>query len=110
MFVNKATIMYIYRAIFILRIKKSLNGSKISRVAVPPLAIVHRHKVAERWSDYCEKLHRSNGSRDQARLCKDFQVSRRKDFVRMRATFVAGPLKVKYSDRDFSLRIFFIKN
>ena len=44
--------MYIYGAIFILRIKKvrkpkSLNGSNL-QVALPqPLAIVHRYKVAE---------------------------------------------------------------
>ena len=43
--------MYIYGAIFILRIKKirkpkSLNGSN-SLVAVPPLAILHRYKVGE---------------------------------------------------------------
>ena len=44
MFVNKATIIHIYGAIFIHRIKtmrklKSLNGNKISRVAVRPWQI-----------------------------------------------------------------------
>ena len=44
------------------------------------MAIAHRYKVAEICSDNCEKLHRSNGSHGQARICKDFQISRRKDF------------------------------